>query len=176
VFLRLLDSFNGILFLSTNRIATFDEAFASRINLSLYYPSLTIDAAVKVLQLSLARIQTLLGFEDRRCIIYVESILDFARRYWAGQRNTRYNGRQIHNACRAALALARSEAQGGSYTRVSSPSAAVKLTERHFAVVFQAYTEFINYLREHSDGGVEDAVSETREDSREDSSLGQQPT
>lgn len=41
VFLRALDYFQGILFLTTNRVGHFDEAFMSRIHLSLGYEPLT---------------------------------------------------------------------------------------------------------------------------------------
>ena len=37
VFLRVLEYYNGLLFLTTNRVGTIDEAFKSRIHLSLYY-------------------------------------------------------------------------------------------------------------------------------------------
>jgi SpoVK/Ycf46/Vps4 family AAA+-type ATPase len=36
-FLRAIEYYDGVLFLTTNRIGTFDEAFLSRINVSLYY-------------------------------------------------------------------------------------------------------------------------------------------
>lgn len=36
VFLRMLEYYKGILFLTTNRIGTFDEAFKSRIHISLF--------------------------------------------------------------------------------------------------------------------------------------------
>lgn len=44
IFLRLLERFQGILFLTTNRVQTFDEAFVSRIHLSLRYGELTAPA------------------------------------------------------------------------------------------------------------------------------------
>jgi hypothetical protein len=37
VFLRALEYYKGLLFLTTNRIKTFDEAFKSRIHVSLHY-------------------------------------------------------------------------------------------------------------------------------------------
>ncbi|KAF2231063.1 P-loop containing nucleoside triphosphate hydrolase protein, partial [Viridothelium virens] len=40
VFLRRLEYFEGILFLTTNRVEHFDDAFASRIHLALNYPEL----------------------------------------------------------------------------------------------------------------------------------------
>lgn len=42
VFLRVLEYYNGLLFLTTNRVGTIDEAFKSRIHLSLYYVSLLL--------------------------------------------------------------------------------------------------------------------------------------
>lgn len=42
VFLRVLEYYSGILFLTTNRIGTFDPAFRSRIHMSLFYPRLSI--------------------------------------------------------------------------------------------------------------------------------------
>ncbi|PCH36944.1 nucleoside triphosphate hydrolase protein [Wolfiporia cocos MD-104 SS10] len=44
VFLRQLEYFRGILFLTTNRVRVFDEAFQSRIHVSLRYQDLTSDA------------------------------------------------------------------------------------------------------------------------------------
>ena len=38
VFLRVLEYYAGILFLTTNRIGDFDEAFTSRIHMRLFYP------------------------------------------------------------------------------------------------------------------------------------------
>ncbi|EEU35307.1 uncharacterized protein NECHADRAFT_78309 [Fusarium vanettenii 77-13-4] len=48
VFLRVLEYYTGILFLTTNRIGDFDEAFASRVQMSLYYPELDEEKTLKV--------------------------------------------------------------------------------------------------------------------------------
>ncbi|KAI5812977.1 P-loop containing nucleoside triphosphate hydrolase protein [Pyronema omphalodes] len=48
IFLRLLEYYEGILFLTTNRVATFDEAFQSRIHVSLRYSDLDKNARRKV--------------------------------------------------------------------------------------------------------------------------------
>lgn len=40
IFLRVLEYFEGIMFLTTNRVSTFDAAFQSRIHISLEYPAL----------------------------------------------------------------------------------------------------------------------------------------
>ncbi|KAL3470590.1 P-loop containing nucleoside triphosphate hydrolase protein [Aspergillus californicus] len=40
VFLRVLEYYSGILFLTSNQVGTFDEAFKSRVHLTLHYPTL----------------------------------------------------------------------------------------------------------------------------------------
>ncbi len=48
IFLRLLEYYQGILFLTTNRVKTFDEAFHSRISVALKYRDLDTPTRVKV--------------------------------------------------------------------------------------------------------------------------------
>ena len=45
----------GILFLITNRVGTFDQAFRSRIHISLYYPVLQKVATIQIWKMHLAR-------------------------------------------------------------------------------------------------------------------------
>ncbi|KAF2845603.1 hypothetical protein T440DRAFT_407597, partial [Plenodomus tracheiphilus IPT5] len=56
VFLRLLEYYAGLLILTTNRARTFDEAFRSRIHISLYYPWLDQDTIAKIWKISLRRV------------------------------------------------------------------------------------------------------------------------
>jgi SpoVK/Ycf46/Vps4 family AAA+-type ATPase len=48
VFLRVLEYYNGILILTTNRIGTFDEAFKSRVQLALHYPPLNDESREEI--------------------------------------------------------------------------------------------------------------------------------
>lgn len=48
VFLRALDYFQGILFLTTNRVGRFDEAFMSRIHVSIGYERLDDNARAQI--------------------------------------------------------------------------------------------------------------------------------
>lgn len=48
VFLRILEYYDGILILTSNRIGTFDEAFKSRIQVALHYEKLTIPSRKKI--------------------------------------------------------------------------------------------------------------------------------
>ncbi len=63
IFLRLLEYFQGILFLTTNRVETFDDAFQSRIHLALRYGELTTKAKRSVWKLFLERVRAMEGIE-----------------------------------------------------------------------------------------------------------------
>ncbi|OJD36616.1 p-loop containing nucleoside triphosphate hydrolase protein [Diplodia corticola] len=48
IFLRILEYYEGIMFLTTNRVQTFDAAFQSRIHISLEYPELSVSSRLTV--------------------------------------------------------------------------------------------------------------------------------
>jgi hypothetical protein len=48
IFLRVLEYHEGIMFLTTNRVSTFDPAFQSRIHISIDYPDLSPDSRRKI--------------------------------------------------------------------------------------------------------------------------------
>lgn len=50
VFLRLLEYYQGILILTTNRVKNIDDAFHSRIHMTLKYPNLSVAARGKIWQ------------------------------------------------------------------------------------------------------------------------------
>jgi hypothetical protein len=96
IFLRLLEYFQGILFLTTNRVETFDAAFVSRIHLSLRFQNLTTKAKRTVWKLFIDRVINQEGMQV--AAITEQDYNDLARR--------EVNGRQIKNLVRAAQALA----------------------------------------------------------------------
>ncbi|KAI0892764.1 AAA family ATPase [Annulohypoxylon nitens] len=57
VFLRVLEYYEGILILTSNRVGTFDEAFKSRILLSLHYENLTEGQRTKIWKNFLRRLR-----------------------------------------------------------------------------------------------------------------------
>lgn len=99
IFLRLLEYFQGILFLTTNRVEVFDEAFVSRIHLSLRYGDLSTKAKKAVWKTFIDKVRTVEGMEVED--IAEKDLDDLSRRA--------LNGRQIKNIVRAAQALAISE-------------------------------------------------------------------
>lgn len=96
IFLRLLEYFQGILFLTTNRVETFDEAFQSRIHVALKYEELTTSAQKKVWTEFIEKVRVMQGIE---VMPFSDSDYDYLAR-------RRLNGRQIKNAVRTAQALA----------------------------------------------------------------------
>lgn len=144
VFLRTLEYYSGILFLTTNRIGSFDEAFISRIHMSLYYPDLDEDYTYKVWMMNLGRLRRsgrVIYFND-------EHIQTFARNHWRD--GERWNGRQIRNAFQTAIALAEydfyDECKKCEEHHVKPPSKPALLSE-HFRAVAQTSAEFGDYLR-----------------------------
>src|SRR5271154_2402284 len=58
VFLRHLEYFQGIMFLTTNRLTTFDDAFQSRIHFAMKFGILTKQAKTKIWNTFLAKVPT----------------------------------------------------------------------------------------------------------------------
>ena len=92
VFLRHVEYYRGILFLTTNRIKTFDEAFLSRIHVALHFSELSVDTKGKIWRAFLAKA----GVDTSD--VSDELIERLSQRD--------INGRQIKNACRTATSLA----------------------------------------------------------------------
>jgi AAA+ superfamily predicted ATPase len=61
VFLRLLEYFHGILFLTTNRVETFDDAFQSRIHIALRYEELSPKAKREIWKVFIEKVREVNG-------------------------------------------------------------------------------------------------------------------
>lgn len=156
MFLRVLEYYAGILFLTTNRIGDFDEAFSSRIHISLHYPALDYDSSVDIFDLNWRLIKARFKNKERDLEIDESKITASLTDYWHKHPNARWNGRQIRNACQTALALAEFEAQtSGDDGGVVNPNAKVHLGVSHMKTVSDAYLEFIKYLQDVRDADQE---------------------
>lgn len=139
VFLRVLEYYEGILFLTTNRVGSVDEAFKSRIHMALYYPPLDRQKTVQIWRSQLRRVKSR---QDKKVEVDEDRIIDFAKDLFdkPQQQNgntLRWNGRQIRNAFQSALAIAEYVAKDG---------VPVKLEISHFEKVAKASSEFDYYL------------------------------
>ncbi|KAG0156595.1 hypothetical protein PDIDSM_3776 [Penicillium digitatum] len=99
IFLRLLEYFQGILFLTTNRVETFDDAFQSRIHVALRYGDLASKAKRSIWKMFLERVRAIEGV----------NIASFAEEDYDMLSRHTLNGRQIKNSVRTAQALAVNE-------------------------------------------------------------------
>ncbi|KAJ4373739.1 hypothetical protein N0V86_007882 [Didymella sp. IMI 355093] len=147
VFLRVLEYYTGILFLTTNRIGDFDEAFASRIHVSLEYPQLTEESTQTILDLNIRLIKERFKKNGKAIAIDEDNIRFKISGYWHQNQHARLNGRQIRNACQTALALAEFDAQGGNHKRAPDVDAKVVLKSNYFDTVLRAYLDFNKYLK-----------------------------
>lgn len=91
VFLRVLEYYSGILFLTTNRVSTFDDAFKSRIHIPIRYTDLDIDSRLKIWRNFCGRVPGGVHISEEE----YEKLAD-----------NDLNGRQIKNVIKAAQSLA----------------------------------------------------------------------
>ncbi|KAL4765025.1 uncharacterized protein BDW70DRAFT_169440 [Aspergillus foveolatus] len=143
--------YSGVLFLTTNRVGALDEAFRSRVHLSLFYPHLNRTDTAKILESNLQRLPrddklspgitagpnhvTVMDSEIREFVLQ-----QFDEHYKLHERGP-WNGRQIRNAVHIAMCLAFFE-NGRKGRR-----APAILTAEHFRKVHETITEFEEYLR-----------------------------
>lgn len=123
VFLRILEYYDGILILTSNRVGTFDEAFKSRIQVALHYENLTQPTRKKIWQNFLCMLE-----EDEENVNFDE--IKFHLDDLAGKE---LNGRQIRNVLTTArqLALFKNE----------------RLEWEHLAQALSVSFEFNTYLK-----------------------------
>ncbi|KAH7040780.1 P-loop containing nucleoside triphosphate hydrolase protein [Microdochium trichocladiopsis] len=91
VFLRVLEYYSGILFLTTNRVNTFDEAFKSRIHIPIRYTDLSVESRATIWRNFCKRVPGGVDIDDKGIAKLAEHEL---------------NGRQIKNVLKAAESLA----------------------------------------------------------------------
>lgn len=149
VFLRVMEYYSGVLFLTTNRVGDFDEAFSSRIHISLYYPELDAHKTAEIFKINMDMIEDRFILNGRQIDIDKDGIGKFVSQFYDKNPEARWNGRQIRNACQTALALAEHE----TLERVSrdenrAAGQIVNLRMKHFEKVRDAYLDFANYVKD----------------------------
>ncbi|KAL8711945.1 MAG: hypothetical protein Q9220_003641 [cf. Caloplaca sp. 1 TL-2023] len=123
VFLRILEHYDGILILTSNRVGIFDEAFKSRIQVALYYENLTQASRKQVWTNFIDMLE-----EDDEDVNFDEIRLQLNR-----LAAHTLNGRQIRNALTTARELAMFKAE--------------QLDWKHIKQALKVSTDFSNYLK-----------------------------
>ncbi|RYN81405.1 hypothetical protein AA0120_g10146 [Alternaria tenuissima] len=121
VFLRVLEYYDGILILTTNRIGTFDEAFKSRVQLALHYPPLDREGRWEVWR---NFVQALSEAGENINDDEINRKLDVLARH-------KLNGRQIRNTVSTARQLARYKKETLRYAHVNQAVKVVNDFEKY---------------------------------------------
>ncbi|KIW06451.1 uncharacterized protein PV09_02895 [Verruconis gallopava] len=168
VFLRMLEYYTGLLFLTSNRVGTFDEAFKSRIHIILYYEPFDKETTLKVWKSFIAHAVSQMKLrEDIKFRIDKNEILEFALQHFRKDKNARWNGRQIRNAFQSALAMAEYDAlhpdsssstdtessheethENRDKAKIQQKILEVRLGRKQFEVIAQTMASFDKYVRE----------------------------
>jgi AAA+ superfamily predicted ATPase len=110
VFLRTLEYFDGVLFLTTNRLKDFDNAFESRIDFSIEYPELDFESRLQVWKNLISRL--------KRPVDISSSDLEKLARI-------EMNGRRVKNVIKSAQLIAAGD--NGSAVRISHVETVLKV-------------------------------------------------
>ena len=137
VFLRMLEYYEGILVLTSNRVGIFDEAFKSRIQLALHYPTLGPYQRLRIWENFIDR---LASFDDGS--VNIAELRDNLEKL----AEEKMNGRQIRNA----ITTARQYAQWKNTT----------LTYEHLKDVLDVSGRFDKYLDKLNGGNTQDQLAE----------------
>ncbi|RYP71351.1 hypothetical protein DL771_004839 [Monosporascus sp. 5C6A] len=133
-FLRALEFYDGILFLTTNRVGTFDDAILSRVHIQLFYPDLDEDQRYRMWMTFINKLEA-----DRPSMQIKYALKEYLRS--SEMREFKMNGREIRNAFQTAVALAEHRAEEGEGGRTL-------LTEEHLREVVELYRSFKMYFSE----------------------------
>ncbi|KAI1421819.1 hypothetical protein F5Y12DRAFT_787169 [Xylaria sp. FL1777] len=154
IFLRAMEYFQGILFLTTNRVGLFDEAFMSRIHVSIGYEPLDDDAREEIWDNLFRKLK-----DDHKHggpeILYDYDAKQYVKRD-AAVRQLKWNGREIRNAFQSAVALAVFDSKIAREKGASDEDAIPEIKEKHLAQVVNMSAAFKEYMTATHEG-VEDA-------------------
>jgi hypothetical protein len=166
VFLRTLEYYPGILFLTTNRPGVFDEAVKSRVHVSLDYPAFSLEQTLELFRMNIERLEEIekvrfkaqrasqgLGPARQMMTIRKDEIMKFAEKHYNGDQALRWNGRQIRNAFQIAASLARFQQQQQHQERAPEEAgrngaAAPYIGKEHFKQVANATANFDKMRRD----------------------------
>lgn len=155
VFLRQLEYYSGILFLTTNIVGVIDEAFKSRIHVALEYPAIDEKSTLEIWSKILQRIKRNNEKAEMKILFDESALMKFAKRHYRSHqpKGSTWNGRQIRNAFQTAIGI-------GQYKRLEKIDQAagqgklpekisrhIRLTVASFETVAETTSDFERYIR-----------------------------
>lgn len=162
VLLRTLEYYPGLVFLKTTRFWTIDEAFRSQIHLSLWYSPIGEEATLQIWRNNIAKVslrQPEIKIDEQALITYAGKLYQHQR-----DRNKPWNGRQVVNAFKTAVAMAIFGAPSDGRPEISTA---------HFQQIHEASELFDEYLLQARRETIDDLATERQtrpsNDTRRDS-------
>ena len=146
IFLRALEYYQGLLFLTTNRIGTFDEALISRIHVVLHYPDFNDEHRQTIWKTSFRKLE-----KERPDIKLGQGVMDYALEN-EKLLKLGWNGREIRNAFNTIVALAEFDAEqtrrsiGNRSGQGQEEDVVVKLERDHLVQVVEMSRNFKDYM------------------------------
>ncbi|RYO75025.1 hypothetical protein DL764_010597 [Monosporascus ibericus] len=135
-FLRALEFYDGILFLTTNRVGTFDDAILSRVHIQLFYPDLDEDQRYKMWMTFINKLEA-----DRPSMQIKYALKEYLRS--SEIRDFKMNGREIRNGELPTRPSLHSE-----HRAEEGEGGKTLLTEEHLREVVELYRSFKLYFSE----------------------------
>lgn len=138
VFLRNIEYFRGLLFLTTNRTGQIDDAFESRLHAIIQYKRLDDSKRAKIWYTFFDKLKkdkkgmVLIGSQARKFVLENEAI-----------KKLEWNGREIRNAFQTAVSLAEFEAAEDPNFDAAEP---VVVESAHFERVCKMSKTFKDYM------------------------------
>lgn len=135
-FLRKVEYFGGLLFLTTNRIGQIDEAFMSRVHAVIGFSPLDRTSRHLIWENLLKKLS-----EERDTVSITPGVVKYLESDEILELD--WNGREIRNAFQTAVILAEHEGKKSAYYKPGSP---VSLEDRQFQIVRKMNQGFREYL------------------------------
>lgn len=136
VFLRVLEYYTGVLICTSDRVGTFDEAFKSRMQLTLHYPPLEREDRLQIWANFIGTLESEVSVHEYQNL----------RSHLQALSNYKLNGRQIRNCVNTARQFAMSKGASVGYS--------------HLVQALQNVIEFDQYVVRLRDGFSDDEFAE----------------
>ncbi|KAI7306926.1 hypothetical protein KC326_g7763 [Hortaea werneckii] len=145
-FLRRMEYFRGLLFLTTNRVGQIDDAFVSRVHMAIGYERLSPDFRRNIWEGFFRKLEReragriLVGPSAKKFVLHSDEV-----------QKIELNGREIRNALQTAITLAEFESieaagASGQNGTTSASSQLVIVEEDHFRRVLKMSEKFHDYV------------------------------
>ncbi|KAJ5703972.1 hypothetical protein N7493_011110 [Penicillium malachiteum] len=163
VFLRTLEYYSGILFLTTNRVGQIDRAFKSRIHVSLYYPKLDKKTSIQIWKNNIGRIRKEFEVQYPDSEIRDKEIIKFAKEHFKDIKNKNllnWNGRYRTTPTISPTQSAKIVALAAFDAKRNKRPNDLILGKEQFVRVAAAAEEFDRYLLSLSQGKNDSQLAE----------------